>query len=123
MLSRINEMKAIVTDAIFSGFTSRADKSIGFRGVTPELTSVEKAALMDIHGINVRLLIEPKDFELDAKLEIKGQFDKKTASQRLRAVLFILWKQSSGQGEFEDFYRREMESVIEQIKSRLSDNG
>lgn len=116
-------MKAILTQAIFTGFSSKADKSLSFRGCTPELSTIEQVALMAVHGLNVRLLIEPVDYELEAKVEVKGQFDKKTPSHRLRAVLFILWKQSSGQGEFEDFYRREMEGLIESVKARLKDES
>lgn len=111
-----------MTPAIFTGFSSKADKSLAFRGCTPELTAAEQVALIAVHGLNVRLLIEPMDYELEAKVEVKGQFDKKTPSQRLRAVLFVLWKQADGTGDFEDFYRRQMEELIEQTKNRLSDN-
>lgn len=116
-------MKALLTPAIFTGFSTKADQSLAFRGVTPELTTTEKVALMNLQGINVELLIQPKDYEVSAKVEVRGQFDTKTPSQRLRAVLFVLWKQSSGQGEFDDFYKREIENLIESVKNRLSDNG
>jgi hypothetical protein len=44
---------------------------------------------------------------------------KKTKSQRLRAVLFILYKQQGSQGEFETFYNTYMEKFIDHIKDKL----
>lgn len=112
-------MKAIVTQAILTSFSSRADKSLGFRGVTPELSSAEKSTFMDFQGLNVRLLIEPIDYPSDGKAEIKNQIDSKTASERLRAVLYVAWKQSGEQGVFADYYRSKMEHFIEDVKSNL----
>ena len=113
-------MKAIVTQAILTSFSSRADKSLGFRGVTPELSSGEKTAFMDFQGLNVRLLIEPIDYPSDGKSEVKNQIDNKTPSERLRAVLFVAWKQGGENGAFPDFYRQKMEHFIDDVKSNLA---
>ena len=79
---------------------------------------------MELHGINIRALLEPRDFTPTTKVEVRGQFDTKTPSQRLRAVLFILWKQAAGgTGDFEDFYRRQLDDIIESVKARLPDNS
>ena len=48
-------------------------------------------------------------------IEVKGETETKTSSQRLRGV------RTSGmnigkQGEFEDFYKSKMNNIIEQIK-------
>src|SRR2546421_4237488 len=44
----------------------------------------------------------------------------KSPSQRLRAVLFVYWKEvKGGQGDFESFYRAQVERVIEQYKEKL----
>lgn len=117
-------MKALVTQAILTSFSSRADKSLGFRGVTPELSSKEKAAFMDLQNLNVRLLIEPMDFESDGKTEIKNPLDSKSPSQRLRAVLFCWWKQLCDSGKlcdknFDLFYTEQLERFIETIKGYL----
>jgi hypothetical protein len=45
----------------------------------------------------------------------------KTPSQRLRAVLYRLWQQSSGGVDFESFYRMRLESIIDQVKDKLHD--
>lgn len=112
-------MKAIVTQAILTSFSSRADKSLGFRGVTPELSSGEKTSLMDFQGLNVRLLIEPIDYPSDGKCEVKNAIDSKTPSERLRAVLYVAWKQGGEHGVFADFYRDKMEHFIENVKANL----
>lgn len=106
-------------DAILTSFSSRADKSIGFRGVTPELSPAEATALMELHGQNVRILIEPWDVPPDAMIKIKSEVEHKTPSQRLRAVLFVWWQQQNKPGEFEEFYRINMNRLIEHVKSKL----
>lgn len=56
---------------------------------------------------------ELPDLQLD---EMAGE---KSPSQRLRAVLFIYWKQKDSKDDFELFYRRWMERAIENIKQKL----
>jgi hypothetical protein len=116
-------MKAIVTDAIMTGFSSRADRSLGFRGVTPELSSEEKAHFMDLQNMNVRLLIEPKDYSTDGKVEIKNPLGTKSPSLRLRSVLFVLHKQLSTKGKltgtYDEFYVQQMETIINSYKEQL----
>lgn len=117
-------MKAILVPAIFSGFSSRADGSLGFRGVTPELNHTEKVALMELHQKNVKLLIQPTEDTPEAMVEVKGELGFKTPGQRLRAVIFILFKQASEAGRikgvmFEQFYSEVMERFIQDIKNQL----
>jgi hypothetical protein len=58
--------------------------------------------------------------ELD-KIELDLYDKKKTQSQRLRAVLYKLYKQEGGQGEFKDYYKVKTEKIIEHFKSRIED--
>lgn len=117
-------MRALTTQAILTSFSSRADKSLGFRGVTPELTSKEKAQFMELQNINLRMLLEPMDFEPSGKDEVKGVLDSKSPSTRLRGVLYVLWKQQTESGKMQDkswelFYVESMERMISDIKSQL----
>lgn len=115
--------KAFTSQVVFTGFSSRVDGSVGFRGVTPELTAPEKASLFELHNVACRILIEPNSYEIQAKVEVRGQFEAKSPSQRLRAVLFILWKEcAGGVGDFEQFYRSQLEEIIESVKSKLPEN-
>lgn len=65
------------------------------------------------------MLLQPADNEPVELKDIKGEFATKTPSQRLRATIFVWWKQQNEPGDFEDFYRRRMETLIESVKSEL----
>ena len=53
-----------------------------------------------------------------------GDGETKTPSQRLRAVLFVFWKEvKGGKGSFDDFYRHTMEKYIENVKEKLPVQG
>ena len=44
----------------------------------------------------------------------------KSPSRRLRAVMFVVWKEVKGSnGDFESFYRAQVERIIEQYKEKL----
>lgn len=116
-------MKTIVTAAILTRFSSRVDGAVGFGGVTPELTSIEKCALFELQNKNVRLLIEPVDYAPEAKLIVKADVGIKTPSEQLRSVLFAFYKQESeGKEEnepFDSFYLKHMSKFIEHVKTKL----
>lgn len=117
-------MKAIVMQCQFTRFSSRVDGSVGFSGTTPELTAVEKCALFDLQNKNTRVLIEPQDYAVESKIEVKGILDSKPPSQRLRGALFVLWKQLTDKGQLKDtpfdgWYAAKMNIYIEDVKSQL----
>ena len=116
-------MKAIVSQIILSSFTSKVDGSLSFRGCTPELSTVEKVAVMDLQGKNVRALFEPMDFATDGKCEVKSPLGTKTPGERLRAVLFVLYKQLLEKGKvvgaYDDFYLKHMDTIINSYKEQL----
>lgn len=119
-------MKAIVLNhAIASGFRSRKDKSLGFSVSTPELTTVEKVALMDLDGLNIRILLEPIDYEIEGKVEVTTDTETKTIGQRLRGVLFVLFKHEIEANlipvdtNFTAYYEAKMEKIINHAKSKL----
>ena len=112
-------MKAIVLNAILSSFRSRKDKSMGFSVSTPELDVPQKIAMMELEGINVRMLIEPTDYVPEAKVEVGKEVHAKTNSERLRAVIFVKFKQSDTKDDFDTYYKSEMNRLIEFVKSEL----
>ena len=116
-------MKALSLDAIFTSFGSRVDGSISFRGQTPELNTIEKVALMDLHGRNVKLLIQPLEETPDEVLHVSKVLDFKTPSQRLRAVIFCEWKAQKPDCTFEEHYNSEMNRIIEKKKERLNEHS
>lgn len=116
-------MKAITCTIQITGASSRADGSLGLRLATPELKPEEKTVFFELLNQNLRMLLQPEGTgEVEIK-EVKSQFDEKTPGQRLRAVLFIAWKQRPADApamDFEVFYRGQMETLIESVKATLN---
>ena len=44
----------------------------------------------------------------------------KSPSQRLRAVLFLLWEQQGSWGDFDTWYKAKIEEIIEHFKGKLT---
>lgn len=114
-------MKAIKTDAIIEGIRSRKDGSIGMTVTTPELKPEEKTLFFQLQGINVGLVITPTDAEKIEEFKIEADLDQKSQSTRMRNVLFILWKQDPKGVEFQEFYRQQMEKLIEWLKGKIEE--
>lgn len=117
-------MKAIRTEAQLTSFRSRADGSVGFSGVTPEMSSNEKVALFDLQNVLCELLVYPKDAKDAEVLEVRREMEGKSPQSRLRAVIFVWWKLShlpaaNTQATFEAFYSMQMEKIIEGVKRKI----
>lgn len=113
-------MRALTCPVIITSASTRADGSLGLRLATPELKPDEKTAFFELQGVNLKMLLQPTDNEPAELKDVKGEFEHKTPSQRLRATLFVWWKQQQEPGEFEEFYRRNMEKLIEYVKGKLN---
>jgi len=111
--------KALRFEALMTGFSSRADHSLSFRGVTPELSTVEKVALMGLQNVLCEMLMFPKDEKDVDVLKIEKEVVHKSPSQRLRSVIFLLWKQTKEELPFEVYYATTMEKIIDHLKSKL----
>lgn len=112
-------MKAIRTEAQLTSFRSRSDGSVGFSGVTPEMSSAEKVALFDLQNVHVEMLVYPKDAKDADVIEVRKEMEGKTPCQRLRGVLFVLWKKEGEKEAFEAFYSIHMEKLIELCKRKI----
>lgn len=113
-------MKALSLESQLSSASTRADGSLSLRFATPELSPAEKAALFEIQGMNLRLLIQPLEGNPDELIDVKQEFQTKTPSMRLRAVLFVAWEQAGKPGEFETWYNHKMNFYIEDVKRTLN---
>lgn len=111
-------MKKIQSQVIISSIRAKVDGSIGLSMSTPELTNDEKVAFMSLQNINCQILIEPLELKSDL-LEVKGETETKTCSQRLRGVIYVLYEQKGKEGDFEQFYKRQMEKIIDVMKEKL----
>lgn len=104
---------------IMTSASTRADGSIGLRFSTAELTPEDKTAFFELLNVNLKVLMEPWDAAPEEMHKVAAKLEGKTASSRLRAVLFILWNQLNKPGEFEEFYQRQMAKFIDSIKAKL----
>lgn len=104
--------------AHFTGFGSKADGSAGLRFSTQELTSDQFAELKNNLNSFGWLLFAPQEEEIEVPKD-KISDETKKPSLRLRAVLFLLWKKKGEEGDFESWYRGQIELIIERIKAKL----
>ncbi len=118
-------MKAIdIAHAEMSSMTSRRDGAVRFSVITPELSLEQRATMFGLHGINVRVMIEALDVPTTGMDEVTTEIDQKTPCQRLRAVIFVHFKNGARSGgpntqaDFDTFYRSQMDRVIEGYKAK-----
>ena len=112
-------MKAIKTNIIINSIRSRKDGSLGFSAETPEFTIEEKVAFMSLQGQSLNALFEPTEFSTESVVNVEKDVENKTQAQRIRAVLFLLWKQQGESGEFRDYYFNKTEKYINYLKEMI----
>lgn len=112
-------MKALTCPVILTSASTRADGSLGLRFATPELKPEDKTVMFELLNLNMTMRLDHPDAVVVDLHEVKSEFEQKTPGQRLRAVLFVWWKQSQEPGEFETFYKHQMEKIIDHIKTKL----
>ena len=110
---------ALRLEVLMTGFSSRVDRSLGVRMVTPELSTEEKVALMGLQNLLCEVLIFPKDEKDVDVMKVEKEVIHKSPAQRMRSVIFLLWKQTDEEMPFEIFYADTMEKIIEKLKSKL----
>jgi hypothetical protein len=115
----------ILTPAILDNIRSLKDKTFKVSFETSELTPEQFTAIgNNLHQYGY-LAFKNEPFlteELEAIEDLKTDFDDKgkSPSQRLRAVLFLLFKeQPEGYEDFQLYYNFKMEKVIKHYKKFL----
>jgi len=112
-------MKAIQTQLQINRVSIKKDDSISFSAVTPALTDEQLSAFRKISKLLINALFEAEDGS-SGVLKINEPISGKSPSQRLKAVLFVLWKQTGEpENDFDLFYKLEMEKIIDKIKEKL----
>ena len=113
--------KSSIIQAQLKGVKSRADRTFDVTVNTRELQGYEAAFLMGelMNEGYFQWVGNEADIEDVPDEKADAMTGTKTQAQRLRAVLFVLWKQRGEKGSAEDFYRSYMEKIIDQIKAKL----
>ena len=89
---------------------------------TQELTSEDKAIVMGLHKKIGWFIFADQPIQQEDALnlpEIKMERGEKTPSQRLRAVLYLLWDKKKTTDSFDIYYREYINRVIEKLKEGL----
>ena len=116
----------IKLSALVESVKDRKDRSCLLSFGTRELSNEEFNVMRDMRGLEGHLIFssfEVQDEDIQKELTLDKETIGKTASQRLRAVLFVMWKQQIEDGEstmtFNEFYASNMERIINLIKDKL----
>ena len=115
--------------ALFNGIKSLADASLRLTFETQDIVTIPEDVRDEImsklrkQGYLLFVLggdkVDLDSLEIPENApEFKGD---KTPSQRLRGVLFVLWKQLGEKGAWAAFYEAEMEKITNHYKSKLED--
>lgn len=115
--------RPISVPASLEGISPRKDGSMGFRFVTMReiVDPEEMATIMGYYNKEGYMLFAPQELqEADIPRDVLPTDEKKTPAQRLHGVLWHLWKQQGEQGSSEEFYRKSMEKIIDQVKAKLN---
>ena len=117
----------LILPATIEGAATRADGTLKITIGVQELSPDQMAGVMLLTRKYCYVALKPEDFgqaEREALEQLKAdETAGKTASQRLRAVLYRLWQQNpEGFTDFTAFYMAKMERLINWVKAKL-DNG
>jgi hypothetical protein len=101
--------------------SSRADRTYKLEFNTRELSGTEAATLLDELMNEGWLLWSPNEMNESDVPDEKADtmLNQKTQAQRLRGVLYRVYEQNGSRGDFETFYRRYMEELIDRLKAKL----
>jgi len=104
--------------AFLTGIRRLSDGGLGINFHTNELDDEEMIAINQYFQKFGWLMFRENEFTPEEIPVEDADFEGKSASQRLRAVLFVWWKQKP-EGEFEEFYKKRMEKIISMVKNKL----
>jgi hypothetical protein len=117
-------MSKILTGAILTSYRPLADKSFNLSLNIQEPSQLQRDILHQLHQQAVFILIKSGEIDKEEQESfdvLEGElFDKRSQSQKLRHVLFNLWKEDSeGFSTSKDHYTHKMNIIINHFKSKL----
>lgn len=108
-------------EAILDGVTPRKDGSVTLRFITQEVSKADKVMLMEFYQSFGWLMFRANEFQESEIPTEAAKHDTGTSpSKRLKSVLFVLWKQRGSEGDFDAFYKQQIERVIDSVKAKLT---
>lgn len=117
--------KGTLLPAIVEKISSLKDGSVCVTIYTQELSPQKAAELFTLRGKLATVYLSPSEItqkELGLVDSIDPELPQKSPSQRMRNVLWILWKQDGeGYKDFKLYYDAKMDSYIENLKMNIKD--
>ena len=118
--------KGTLLPAIIEKISTLKDGSVSLTIYTQELSPQKAAELFTLRGKLATVYLSPSDIsskELSLVDTIEPDLPGgKTPSQRMRNVLWILFKQDSeGHKDFPTYYQSKMDSYIDGLKQEIKD--
>ena len=118
-MTSTNHNKIIRIPAYLTNFSTKVDRTAGIRISTNELSDEDFLLLKRHQGdFGWFVFVPNEEQEFEMPMEDAEAFDK-SPSKRLRATLFVLWKQGKQESTFRQFYDEKMNQLIDMIKLKL----
>jgi hypothetical protein len=118
--------KAIVIPAQIEGISTRADRTLKITISTQEMPPSEAGRLFALNQKMSYIAIKEESFQQSEVDMVEGlavnpdDTKQRTPSQRLRAILYVSWKESDeGHPSFDSFYAQKIERIITHYKDKL----
>ena len=108
-------------EAELSGVSTRKDGGLGIRFTSQELGVEEKLQIMEYADKFGWLLFSPSKFTEQDIPDEQPEQEGKSQAKRLRSVLYVLWEQKSEEPDFDNYYKRQMNKIIDKIKGQLDE--
>lgn len=112
-------MHTIKLPAALDDFRERKDGSSRITFDSRELSEEEVLILRRFRNEEGWLIFSKNEIDKEDIPENDAEVDVKTPSQRLRAVLFVRWKNLGEPETFKMYYDKAMEHFINQVKEKL----
>lgn len=104
--------------AYFTGFSSKSDGSASLRFNTQEIPPEQFAEFQRNHNAFGWLVFQ-ENANIEVPKEPAVEDKDKTPSKRLRSTLYVLWEKTKPAEDFETYYRKQVERMIDAVKNKL----
>jgi hypothetical protein len=118
--------KPILLPSQIEGISTRADRTLKIVLSTQELPPNEAGRLFGLNqrmayvGIKEEAFQESEEQMLEGLSVEAGEHKNRTPSQRLRAILYVCWKEDNdGHPSFDTYYAQKIEQIIQHFKNKL----
>lgn len=112
--------KPFQAQAILNRISYTADGGLSLGFVTQELDTASKVIASEYHKALGWLCFKANEWQDEELPKSEATDGRKSYGQRLRGVLYRLWEQGAKDVDFDTFYRRRMEALIDKIKEKLN---